>query len=180
MSFSDLINTPKPDERAIMTYVSCYYHAFQGAQQVIHMCQTRETLANSMNLTWFDVVFLSLAALIEICSWIVYLKSYGIIFTLFILMSTRKPISIVMSLFINHYSFLNTWFHMIWNLCLVLLASPYKDLFVFLNSLLFKQNSPSRVVTYQYTLESNIHCPLIKYNENIFLFMFVITLSCVF
>lgn len=32
----DLINTPKPDERAIMTYVSCYYHAFQGAQQVGH------------------------------------------------------------------------------------------------------------------------------------------------
>lgn len=32
----DLINTPKPDERAIMTYVSCYYHAFQGAQQVNH------------------------------------------------------------------------------------------------------------------------------------------------
>ncbi|KOB76868.1 Alpha actinin, partial [Operophtera brumata] len=30
----DLINTPKPDERAIMTYVSCYYHAFQGAHQV--------------------------------------------------------------------------------------------------------------------------------------------------
>lgn len=29
-----MINTPKPDERAIMTYVSCYYHAFQGAQQV--------------------------------------------------------------------------------------------------------------------------------------------------
>lgn len=33
--FSDLVNTPKADERAIMTYVSCYYHAFQGAQQVI-------------------------------------------------------------------------------------------------------------------------------------------------
>lgn len=32
----DLINTPKPDERAIMTYVSCYYHAFQGAQQVMN------------------------------------------------------------------------------------------------------------------------------------------------
>lgn len=31
-----MINTPKPDERAIMTYVSCYYHAFQGAQQVDH------------------------------------------------------------------------------------------------------------------------------------------------
>lgn len=34
MDIADLINTPKPDERAIMTYVSCYYHAFQGAQQV--------------------------------------------------------------------------------------------------------------------------------------------------
>jgi hypothetical protein len=31
---ADLVNTFKPDERAIMTYVSCYYHAFQGAQQV--------------------------------------------------------------------------------------------------------------------------------------------------
>ncbi len=30
----DLLNTDKPDERAIMTYVSCYYHAFQGAMQV--------------------------------------------------------------------------------------------------------------------------------------------------
>lgn len=34
-TFADLVNTPKPDERAIMTYVSCYYHAFQGAQQVL-------------------------------------------------------------------------------------------------------------------------------------------------
>ncbi|GFQ96040.1 alpha-actinin [Trichonephila clavata] len=25
----DMVNTPKPDERAVMTYVSCYYHAFQ-------------------------------------------------------------------------------------------------------------------------------------------------------
>ncbi|RWS10034.1 Alpha-actinin: sarcomeric-like protein, partial [Dinothrombium tinctorium] len=30
----DMVNTVKPDERAVMTYVSCYYHAFQGAQQV--------------------------------------------------------------------------------------------------------------------------------------------------
>lgn len=29
----DLVNCPKADERAVMTYVSCYYHAFQGAQQ---------------------------------------------------------------------------------------------------------------------------------------------------
>ncbi|XP_013778077.1 alpha-actinin-like [Limulus polyphemus] len=35
----DMVNTPKPDERAVMTYVSCYYHAFQGAQQA-------ETAAN--------------------------------------------------------------------------------------------------------------------------------------
>ncbi|XP_067285774.1 alpha-actinin-2-like [Pseudorasbora parva] len=32
-------NTPKPDERAIMTYVSCFYHAFAGAEQA-------ETAAN--------------------------------------------------------------------------------------------------------------------------------------
>ncbi len=37
-----MINTPKPDERAIMTYVSCYYHAFQGAQQVREMRGTQK------------------------------------------------------------------------------------------------------------------------------------------
>lgn len=31
----DIVNTPKPDERAIMTYVSCFYHAFAGAEQVL-------------------------------------------------------------------------------------------------------------------------------------------------
>lgn len=31
---TDLLSTDKPDERQIMTYVSCYYHAFQGAMQV--------------------------------------------------------------------------------------------------------------------------------------------------
>ncbi|XP_051529549.1 alpha-actinin-2-like [Myxocyprinus asiaticus] len=35
----DIISTPKPDERAIMTYVSCFYHAFAGAEQA-------ETAAN--------------------------------------------------------------------------------------------------------------------------------------
>ena len=30
----DLIEVAKPDERAIMTYVSCYYHAFSGQQKV--------------------------------------------------------------------------------------------------------------------------------------------------
>ena len=33
-TFPDLLSTDKPDERQIMTYVSCYYHAFQGAMQV--------------------------------------------------------------------------------------------------------------------------------------------------
>ncbi|RXN08894.1 alpha-actinin-1 isoform X5 [Labeo rohita] len=36
---ADILNTPKPDERAIMTYVSCFYHAFAGAEQA-------ETAAN--------------------------------------------------------------------------------------------------------------------------------------
>uniref|UniRef100_A0A6G4ZWP7 F-actin cross-linking protein n=1 Tax=Rhipicephalus microplus TaxID=6941 RepID=A0A6G4ZWP7_RHIMP len=35
----DMNSTAKPDERAVMTYVSCYYHAFHGAQQA-------ETAAN--------------------------------------------------------------------------------------------------------------------------------------
>ncbi|XP_075396733.1 alpha-actinin-2 isoform X4 [Tenrec ecaudatus] len=35
----DLVCTGRPDERAIMTYVSCYYHAFAGAQKA-------ETAAN--------------------------------------------------------------------------------------------------------------------------------------
>uniref|UniRef100_A0A8B9EF43 Actinin alpha 2 n=1 Tax=Anser cygnoides TaxID=8845 RepID=A0A8B9EF43_ANSCY len=30
----DVVNTTRPDERTIMTYVSCYYHAFAGAQKV--------------------------------------------------------------------------------------------------------------------------------------------------
>lgn len=34
LSFPDIVNTPKPDEKAIMTYVSCFYHAFAGAEQV--------------------------------------------------------------------------------------------------------------------------------------------------
>ena len=33
-AFLDLIEVAKPDERAIMTYVSCYYHAFSGQQKV--------------------------------------------------------------------------------------------------------------------------------------------------
>ncbi|XP_009082915.1 PREDICTED: alpha-actinin-2 [Acanthisitta chloris] len=39
LSRTNIVNTPKPDERAIMTYVSCFYHAFAGAEQA-------ETAAN--------------------------------------------------------------------------------------------------------------------------------------
>ncbi|XP_017494202.1 PREDICTED: alpha-actinin, sarcomeric-like, partial [Rhagoletis zephyria] len=35
----DMVNVAKPDERAVMTYVSCYYHALQGAHKA-------ETAAN--------------------------------------------------------------------------------------------------------------------------------------
>lgn len=35
---ADIVNTPKPDEKAIMTYVSCFYHAFAGAEQVRELC----------------------------------------------------------------------------------------------------------------------------------------------
>ncbi|XP_075927646.1 alpha-actinin-1 isoform X1 [Petromyzon marinus] len=35
----DIVGTARPDEKAIMTYVSCYYHAFSGAQKA-------ETAAN--------------------------------------------------------------------------------------------------------------------------------------
>ncbi|XP_012864683.1 PREDICTED: alpha-actinin-2-like [Dipodomys ordii] len=31
----DLVYTARPDERALMTYVSCYYHAFAGAQKKV-------------------------------------------------------------------------------------------------------------------------------------------------
>lgn len=34
----DIHATPKPDERAIMTYVSSYYHAFSSSQEVCVFC----------------------------------------------------------------------------------------------------------------------------------------------
>lgn len=33
-SLADIVNTARPDEKAIMTYVSSFYHAFSGAQKV--------------------------------------------------------------------------------------------------------------------------------------------------
>ena len=48
---ADIVGTLRPDEKAIMTYVSCFYHAFSGAQKVswgreyLHCCGWRLTLA---------------------------------------------------------------------------------------------------------------------------------------
>lgn len=41
--FLDMRNTAMPDERAVMTYVSSYYHCFSGAQKVcfLHFELTR-------------------------------------------------------------------------------------------------------------------------------------------
>lgn len=34
LPWADIISTLRPDEKAVMTYVSCYYHAFSGKQKV--------------------------------------------------------------------------------------------------------------------------------------------------
>ena len=34
-----MVEMVKPDERAVMTYVSCFYHAFQGQNQVSQFTQ---------------------------------------------------------------------------------------------------------------------------------------------
>lgn len=36
-SLTDIVGTARPDEKAIMTYVSSFYHAFSGAQKVSWM-----------------------------------------------------------------------------------------------------------------------------------------------
>lgn len=56
----------------------------------------------------------------------------------------------------------------------------YKNLLYFLTAYFLQ--IPPLMLWYQYTLESNIHCPLIEYDENMSncLFLFVITLPCVF
>uniref|UniRef100_A0A6Q2ZIE5 Actinin, alpha 4 n=1 Tax=Esox lucius TaxID=8010 RepID=A0A6Q2ZIE5_ESOLU len=35
MDAEDIVGTLRPDEKAIMTYVSCFYHAFSGAQKLL-------------------------------------------------------------------------------------------------------------------------------------------------
>ena len=55
----DLLTNEKPDERQIMTYVSCYYHAFQGAMQVEPaLCQPAPALLRLKALVYFCCVSL--------------------------------------------------------------------------------------------------------------------------
>ena len=43
--FTDLSSSAKPDERAVITCVSSYYHTFSGAQKVkTHKLNTNNTL----------------------------------------------------------------------------------------------------------------------------------------
>jgi hypothetical protein len=48
MNKIDINNSPMPDERAVMTYVSSYYHTFSGAQQV---CLTHYTKQSQYTLS---------------------------------------------------------------------------------------------------------------------------------
>ena len=68
-NYLDLLTNEKPDERQIMTYVSCYYHAFQGAMQVLSLsCDSLENAKNvstrgihdNPRITFFYVVCLCL------------------------------------------------------------------------------------------------------------------------
>lgn len=41
LPWADIISTLRPDEKAVMTYVSCYYHAFSGKQKVRNAKKTK-------------------------------------------------------------------------------------------------------------------------------------------
>ena len=47
---TDMVNTVKPDERAVMTYVSSYYHAFTSSQKVC------ESLRNTTYTVLTDMI----------------------------------------------------------------------------------------------------------------------------
>ena len=53
-SLTDIVNTARPDEKAIMTYVSSFYHAFSGAQKVPGglrpSCRNRSTARSRTSL----------------------------------------------------------------------------------------------------------------------------------
>lgn len=79
-SFTDIVGTARPDEKAIMTYVSSFYHAFSGAQKVVFGVTTVPPPVSSPALSLFrmpHMLFLQLRGMLsplcrESCSWSVY------------------------------------------------------------------------------------------------------------
>ncbi|KAJ8777559.1 hypothetical protein J1605_014449 [Eschrichtius robustus] len=57
----DIVNTARPDEKAIMTYVSSFYHAFSGAQKTAAAClrleATPRLLGTSAHLVFAHTVY---------------------------------------------------------------------------------------------------------------------------
>lgn len=49
----DVATMIRPDEKAVMTYLSCFYHAFQGLHQVKHSYHHRDA---STNLGWAYII----------------------------------------------------------------------------------------------------------------------------
>lgn len=47
------MNTARPDEKAIMTYVSSFYHAFSGAQKVVFGAASVPSPVSSLALSLF-------------------------------------------------------------------------------------------------------------------------------
>lgn len=48
---ADIVGTLRPDEKAIMTYVSCFYHAFSGAQKLVTLLHGFLNRKNESSLT---------------------------------------------------------------------------------------------------------------------------------
>lgn len=60
--WADIISTLRPDEKAVMTYVSCYYHAFSGKQKVRtekKKTTITESLLAGSGRNVFDITLLS-------------------------------------------------------------------------------------------------------------------------
>ncbi len=93
VSDTDLINTPKPDERAIMTYVSCYYHAFQGAHQVKIQQQVSLRTLRSLVCVHLSLYLVYLLFCVDFEFWFAVL--YNVLsFDIFCLIAFRKPLII--------------------------------------------------------------------------------------
>lgn len=77
-SHADLQNTAMPDERAVMTYVSSYYHCFSGAQKVINLLTSDCNWSKSIELKQMLAVALSAKADFSHFSWMNLLQMFGV------------------------------------------------------------------------------------------------------